>query len=600
MNFQFKMSHAGEYALIPVSLALLLVHGFFAMRHALSLRPSSGKPSCAFSLGQQLQRWSQIARAWSRYRSTHSGSGDAGEADGMAMLVADAVQQRRKLFMREASGIVLKVGSAILVFVIICTAMGAELGLPWPQFLVVLSCHLFFLIHHYCPWEPGLATLRLFFGTCVVVSGLSTIARSYDLFFLSYCRFALFTPMRLAGSIFLMDTSFAFLMNFASSAMFGVALHLVAETHAFSVPRAQILVADAVSTLIICAVASLVQTGMTASCRHAVELKASRLESQATAKVLNATCDAVVQLDERLCVAIQDTRLAALLLHTRGRILAGSDFLQYLYGDDEHRSFREWLEAPPDRSDEQVGLQAKLRDINGSPIDVEMFRVPFETITGASHNFVGIREKSTEEHVVEAASGNQGTDRAPSLRDMAGLGNLSSSESSCASSSLYSPVLASASHEVHEIDGCPVFKFDGATFKILGFSPGLTIGTHQPPRRGRVLLDELPRCDMNTRFILSFVENAKTLLRHARASPDPVEVHYITSMLLSPARSRFRLDLTIKLSGHWPPDADPQDLQQLLCVIGTAKVLSVTRESRVGSAASGHSESAVRPAPLSL
>lgn len=519
----------------------------------------------------------------------------------LAVHVEAALHEQRLRLIFGACRIVATIFVFILMAIAWCTVNGFQRWLTAFQTVMIWVCYPLFCYLGYFAREAALPVLRVFWFISFTAIGVFTLFATPNVMAV-VCAYWICQPYRFLMSCFAMDTWFLLAANTTVTLMI-----LIALARAEPVPQdilplkaAHIMVMEALVLIALFMSSSFYEDSVYYTCRHDLELSASKSESSAAATVLNAVCDAVVQLDDSLCVVNQGRKLAALLLQP-GRDLTGSSFPQFLQERGGQKDFVEWLEGPPRPTDSHIGFQSRLRDSVGSPIFVEMFHVPFEKMPGFSHHFIGILEKG----IGWTTNSEPGGDTYPEeMRCEVPIVPRDFDTSSDASRSDLGEV-GSGDEEaiVPEVDSCPTFRFDTANLEITGSSAGFSIGTHGAPQRGTSLVCRLKKCDTNTRyFFQDYAINLGKLLNRARETDDPLEVGFHTTLVYTPhgCRERFCMRVRVLLGSLWPPGANRRDRAQSPCVTGTVVILSVRPEdsgeaNSSGSSSNGTSRSSLGP-----
>lgn len=568
---------AEDLLLVSIYTVALVIHGAVAGRTAW-VKGSGVR--CAFE--PRLESCASCCRAFvartkslfaRRLRSTEATM----EAGIVAACVADAMHSQRERLMRDGCRVLSNMMLGCLWFMFYNCVTGNR-WMTLPQSVWFVCFHLLVLYMQHTPHTHSLGTLRSFFGASVVGTGLVLVFGPRDIVVLLYTNGAI-TPARFIFGLFMMDAGFVCLANVVCSAMFCAAVYRSDFEEADVDPLSfrHFLARELVFLIANFCCAFAYQQMTAKASRLAIEAKASKSEQYAAVKVLSRMCDAVVQLDDRLRVADKETKMAALLLHGPGRVLTGSDFLQYLQYEHQRQTFREWLKAPRDTLDENSGFKAKLRDSTGHAITVDMFHVAFEKVPGVLNHFIGIRERTAD-------CQKAGSNAVPS--------NGASDE---ASSGIPEEVL-----DIREVDGHPVFKFDSSSFRVIGCSVGFSIGAHGPLKTGICLAERLKKCDTNTNFFRTYVTTASALITRARDDPDPVTTDWNATMMFTPKASQeqWELNVRIALRSTWMSSADRFDTTKAPYVEATVVVLESVAQgirSSVSRHSSSSSESSARP-----
>eukprot|EP00927_Polykrikos_kofoidii_P067375 TRINITY_DN62870_c0_g1_i1.p1 TRINITY_DN62870_c0_g1~~TRINITY_DN62870_c0_g1_i1.p1 ORF type:complete len:560 (-),score=65.35 TRINITY_DN62870_c0_g1_i1:14-1447(-) len=132
-----------------------------------------------------------------------------------------------------------------------------------------------------------------------------------------------------------------------------------------------------------------------ASVRREIEVTVTRSGNCATTTLLTTVCDAVVELDEKLCIVDDSPRLAAMLLHGPGRSLKGENFSKYICNQEEESPFatRVCAQACVDQTNTTADVfHVSLQDSSNNIIHCEIFVVSFASYFEKIVHLVGIRE----------------------------------------------------------------------------------------------------------------------------------------------------------------------------------------------------------------
>jgi len=121
-------------------------------------------------------------------------------------------------------------------------------------------------------------------------------------------------------------------------------------------------------------------------------------ELSAAGSLLRVTCDAVIELDPKLCLTNHSPELSAMLLRDRpGSTLRGKSFLELMPPEEVMRA-RDFLTKKFSSETSlipQISAEAfhtRLVDSASSRIRVEVFQVKFEKGDGKTHSLLGLRD----------------------------------------------------------------------------------------------------------------------------------------------------------------------------------------------------------------
>eukprot|EP00927_Polykrikos_kofoidii_P048523 TRINITY_DN42793_c0_g1_i1.p1 TRINITY_DN42793_c0_g1~~TRINITY_DN42793_c0_g1_i1.p1 ORF type:complete len:592 (-),score=90.97 TRINITY_DN42793_c0_g1_i1:6-1781(-) len=131
-----------------------------------------------------------------------------------------------------------------------------------------------------------------------------------------------------------------------------------------------------------------------------MDLTATQSEHKAATVLLEAFCDATVELDESFHIVDDTPMLAALLLHGSGRSLRGTKFPLLIAQEEDRERFENFArseDAVANRSKAR-SLHAELRDSLNNSVSVDLFVVPFSGSCDQIGYRVGILEQADYEH----------------------------------------------------------------------------------------------------------------------------------------------------------------------------------------------------------
>lgn len=566
MAYESVSPRAPEDLLYAVVIVFLLVlHALLIAWHALPTRLCVRIRFCNWRACCLKRSRDAVARVrgWMTKRASEAEPAP-GENYILETLVNDAMRAKRQRFMRAVGHGASIVEGSFLVTILYSMYTRDDRWLTPAQ--TILTCCWYPLTWCLSMRRLNFTALRLCAFLQFLGMGMFVVASPPDIGAVIFSMVCC-SVVRFIFSVFMMDKWLACFANGMCSLMVLVALFRAdaPPPDMIMLKPANVFFCEFTNSLTISLVASAFQEAIEVSSRQAIELQSSRNESLAAVGVLKAVCDAVVRLDDEMLVADRETKLAALLLHGPGRVLNGSDFVQYLHTEELQVSFREWLKISYEVDKDKGGYESLLRDSTGNAIKVEMFHVPFEIYPGMLHHFIGICEKGSRdedqanhekdsfpvqeredlpviEKRSESRSENRSENRNENRSETSGLSAVSDflGDDQCVST-------------VPEIDSRPTLKFDPKLFKVLGSSAGFMIGPHGPPRRGTFLSDRMRKCDTNDNFFREFASRLSRLLRHAQTTAEPVDVDYAAAMLYSPEGSKqvFRLTLRVILASTW-------------------------------------------------
>jgi len=136
-----------------------------------------------------------------------------------------------------------------------------------------------------------------------------------------------------------------------------------------------------------------------------LELERGKVASQlsAASSLLRLTCDAVIELDNNLCLTEDSPELAHMLMRTGPRAdLKGANFLDFMAQDEAVRthSFLESEERPsgssltlsPKRHITARAFHTRLIDSYNTKICMEVFQVRYSNMDGQKYNLLGLRD----------------------------------------------------------------------------------------------------------------------------------------------------------------------------------------------------------------
>eukprot|EP00435_Cladocopium_sp_Y103_P054250 s1062_g17.t1 len=118
-------------------------------------------------------------------------------------------------------------------------------------------------------------------------------------------------------------------------------------------------------------------------------------ELSAASSLLRVTCDAIIELDEKLCLSSHSKELSAMLLRDRpGASLQGKSLLEFMPPDEVPRA-RDFLTKKVADEAVQISAEAfhtRLVDSASSRIRVEVFQVKLQKNDGRMHSLLGLRD----------------------------------------------------------------------------------------------------------------------------------------------------------------------------------------------------------------
>jgi len=132
-----------------------------------------------------------------------------------------------------------------------------------------------------------------------------------------------------------------------------------------------------------------------AKAQHNIEAKILNGEMGAMTRLLDLTCDVVLELDADAHLAEDEAKLAAMLTLPSDKVTKGTPLTRFMPATDDHRRFEEALSrCKEDSKDGSLPgtLQIKLRSSMGSNIAVELFFVHFYGLDGNGRYLVGVHE----------------------------------------------------------------------------------------------------------------------------------------------------------------------------------------------------------------
>ncbi|CAK0891903.1 unnamed protein product [Prorocentrum cordatum] len=106
-----------------------------------------------------------------------------------------------------------------------------------------------------------------------------------------------------------------------------------------------------------------------------LEGQACRSELRAAKSILAGVCDAVVELDAKLMLVWPSGKLAALLMHSEPRSLAGMSISSFLATKADRETFAKQVTSSTAYDDFCTAFHVKLRDTCGISVSVEVFCV---------------------------------------------------------------------------------------------------------------------------------------------------------------------------------------------------------------------------------
>eukprot|EP00443_Scrippsiella_acuminata_P056178 CAMPEP_0115449086 /NCGR_PEP_ID=MMETSP0271-20121206/40828_1 /TAXON_ID=71861 /ORGANISM="Scrippsiella trochoidea, Strain CCMP3099" /LENGTH=501 /DNA_ID=CAMNT_0002875233 /DNA_START=137 /DNA_END=1639 /DNA_ORIENTATION=- len=201
-------------------------------------------------------------------------------------------------------------------------------------------------------------------------------------------------------------------------AVFWNALHAVANILSYARAEGTMEVATTpifVSTVVFCLIAKLFiiyilgrsidgGRGPEGDRGHAGEEPAGGTEL-----LLDIVCDAVLELDSRLCFVDHVPALAHMLIHGSGRSLQGLGLSQFLAEPGDQALFEESIASAGTGTFSSAKMfHAKVKDAMGNRIRMQFFHVAFTLRENCKHHLVGLREDVDCWSLDEAQEGTEG------------------------------------------------------------------------------------------------------------------------------------------------------------------------------------------------
>ena len=150
--------------------------------------------------------------------------------------------------------------------------------------------------------------------------------------------------------------------------------------------------------------------------RQRIRYKRATTELDAATSLLQLTCDAVVELDEDLCLKDHSKELAGILLRKPDSSLAGRSFMEFVASSPEKVSVRQKLSdsaCGAERVNESFAnaFHTRLVDSCCSKFRTEVFHVSFRREDGEQCHLVGLRDFTDQESLARAHANRDGDAR---------------------------------------------------------------------------------------------------------------------------------------------------------------------------------------------
>eukprot|EP00405_Crypthecodinium_cohnii_P033499 CAMPEP_0206526338 /NCGR_PEP_ID=MMETSP0325_2-20121206/664_1 /ASSEMBLY_ACC=CAM_ASM_000347 /TAXON_ID=2866 /ORGANISM="Crypthecodinium cohnii, Strain Seligo" /LENGTH=347 /DNA_ID=CAMNT_0054021479 /DNA_START=721 /DNA_END=1761 /DNA_ORIENTATION=- len=156
---------------------------------------------------------------------------------------------------------------------------------------------------------------------------------------------------------------------------------------------------------------------MVASATQHVKVQSMQEERSAITSLLNIVCDAVVELDENLCLVGECLPLSNVLLRNGGRKLNGVPLKQLVMPEDQAR-FEEALALESTTAGANM-FHVRLRDSWDNAAAMELFHVAFVTKGNELRRLIGLREYSDTQNDTHDLSSNIFNSRDSTAREVA-------------------------------------------------------------------------------------------------------------------------------------------------------------------------------------
>jgi len=148
----------------------------------------------------------------------------------------------------------------------------------------------------------------------------------------------------------------------------------------------------ALSTSVLVSLLYLITAYWQSAIRYSVEDTRKKSEMQAVRKLLDACCDAIVELDGSLALTQHSPKLAAVFQRNGGRSLKGQGLDLFMSTEDQRR-YHHVMRQPPSK---EMPCSARAIHFSAHGFNhgarIEIFSVPFEELDKSIHHLVGVRE----------------------------------------------------------------------------------------------------------------------------------------------------------------------------------------------------------------
>jgi hypothetical protein len=134
-----------------------------------------------------------------------------------------------------------------------------------------------------------------------------------------------------------------------------------------------------------------------AELRKDAEARYWRMQHSAGDALLSGLCDAVVELDDELCIAGESPKLSALLFHGAGKSLRGAPFQDFMAYEEDQRLFQERTKREQGDNCLAQVLHLRMRDSLANTLKLEVFSVQFIDSDSKVRHLVGMRESTEKE-----------------------------------------------------------------------------------------------------------------------------------------------------------------------------------------------------------
>eukprot|EP00933_Yihiella_yeosuensis_P061072 TRINITY_DN6389_c0_g4_i1.p1 TRINITY_DN6389_c0_g4~~TRINITY_DN6389_c0_g4_i1.p1 ORF type:complete len:638 (-),score=80.90 TRINITY_DN6389_c0_g4_i1:271-2184(-) len=157
---------------------------------------------------------------------------------------------------------------------------------------------------------------------------------------------------------------------------------------------------EIVITFTLCLFVLVLQDRSMKEARALVEAQSSQTGYRAVSKLLASICDVVLEIDHNLVIAEDASKLASMLLHSRGKSMKGLKITEFMTSDADKEAFETLLRSTASGGEATSShpMQLRMRDSTSTSLEVEVFHTLVQDLDSKKGSFViGIRELSESE-----------------------------------------------------------------------------------------------------------------------------------------------------------------------------------------------------------